>query len=95
MSRDGPGGTNTNGLSQFRYKTISGAETDYDARWLHGKQKLQSALAARPGLRAKAARLLKAGLTDPWDILWRLGLAERQFTFRHGVNSAKRDRSQN
>jgi hypothetical protein len=89
MSQNGAG--NIHNLATWvRYKEISGAETDYDTRWLHGKQKLEAALAARPRLRPTAAKLLKDGLKDPWDILWRLGLAKRQFTFRNGVNPAKK-----
>src|SRR5712664_3060186 len=88
MSKNGAG--NTHNLAVWlRYKKISATATDYDARWLHGRQKLQAALAARPHLRLKAAALLKGGLTDPWDILHRLGLARGQFTFRDGV-AAKR-----
>lgn len=94
MSRDGPGNSNTNGLATWlRCKDFSATETNYDARWVNGKQKLESAMAARPHLRTKAAKLLRGGLTDPWDILWRLGLAKRQFTFRNGVSPAKRDHS--
>jgi hypothetical protein len=85
MSQNGAG--NTHNLATWvSYKQISATETDCDARWLHGKQKLEAALRERPHSRLVTLMLFKSGMKDPWAILDRLGLANRQFTFRNGVN---------
>jgi hypothetical protein len=89
MSQNGAGNTH-NLATRVSYKEISATETDCDARWLHGKQKLEAALAARPHLRIVALMLFNSGLKDPWAILYRLRLANQQFTFRNGVNPAKK-----
>lgn len=84
MSQNGAGNTH-NLATWISYKQISGKQTDCDAYLLHGRQKLEKAMDANPHLRVEAAKLVKCGLRNPWDILWRLGLANRQFTFKDGV----------
>jgi hypothetical protein len=87
MSRDGPGGSNTNGLATWlRCKDFSNTETNYDAYMQIGFQKLRAAMKAKPDLRAKARELMVAlSIEDPWTILSYFGLANEQFTFRDGV----------
>jgi hypothetical protein len=94
MSKDGAG--DTHGIATWvSYKQIFGRQTDGDTYLLHGRQKLESAMAANPHLRTDAEKLVKDGVLNPWEILRRLGLANRQFTFRDGVSAAKRGQPAN
>jgi hypothetical protein len=76
MSKDGPGGTNTNGLSWFRAKDFSKAETDYDANDLVWRNRLKLAMAKYPHLRPQAAELVRRGY-DVLDILRHFELANK------------------
>jgi hypothetical protein len=75
MSKNGAGNTH-NIATWLRAKEFSKIESDYDARWVNGKQRLVAELNRKPELRSKAAKLHKSGLTDPWDILYRLELIQ-------------------
>jgi hypothetical protein len=73
MSKNGAG--NTHKLATWLFaEQPSKLASDYDARWANGKQRLVAQLNRRPELRSKAADLLNGGMTDPWDILYRLEL---------------------
>jgi hypothetical protein len=73
MSKNGTG--NTHNLSTWLFaKQPSKLASDDNARLANGRQRLAAQLNRGPELRKEAIRLYKGGMTDPWDILYRLKL---------------------